>query len=132
MAESAVELVQNGIIMQTIGPDGMRYTPYLLTLFSFILACNLIGLLPGLQMPVMARFALPVFMALVTYFIYNIVGIIKQGPLKYLKNVMFMPGVPKGMYVLLTPIETASTSSFSRSRSPYDSSPTCSPVTSSS
>jgi F-type H+-transporting ATPase subunit a len=105
MAESAVEFVQNGIIMETMGPDGLRFTPYLLTLFSFILVCNLVGLLPVVQMPIMARYALPVFMALVTYFIYNIVAVIKQGPFGYLKNVMFMPGVPKAMYILLTPIE---------------------------
>ena len=109
IAEAAVEFVQDGIIMQTIGPDGLRYTAYLLTLFSFILTCNLIGLIPGIQMPVMARYALPLFMAVVTYFIYNVVAVVKQGPLHYLKNVMFMPGVPKAMYVLLTPIEFATT-----------------------
>jgi len=109
VAESAIEFVEDGIVMQTIGPDGMRYTPYLLTLFSFILMCNLVGLIPGIQMPVMARYALPLFMALVTYVIYNVVAVIKQGPVTYLRNVMFMPGVPKAMYVLLTPIETATT-----------------------
>lgn len=107
IAEMSVEFVQDGIIMQTIGPEGLRYTPYLLTLFSFILVSNLIGLLPVVQMPLMARFALPPLMALTTYFIYNVVAVVKQGPLHYLKNVMFLPGVPKAMYVLLTPIEFA-------------------------
>jgi F-type H+-transporting ATPase subunit a len=107
VAESAVEFVQDGIIMQTIGPDGMVYTPYLLTLFSLILVCNLFEVIPVFQMPVTARYALPLFLALVTYFIYNIVAVVKQGPIRYLKNVMFMPGVPKVMYVLLTPIEFA-------------------------
>jgi F-type H+-transporting ATPase subunit a len=105
LAETAIDFVQNGIIMETIGPDGLRYTPYLLTLFSFILVCNLFEVIPVFQMPVTARYALPVFMALVTYVIYNVVAVIKQGPLTYLRNVMFMPGVPKVMYVLLTPIE---------------------------
>jgi F-type H+-transporting ATPase subunit a len=105
VAEMAVEFVEDGIVMQTIGPDGMRFTPYLLTLFSFILACNMIGLLPFVQMPPLARYGVPVFMALITYVIYNVVAVVKQGPLHYLKNVMFMPGVPKVMYVLLTPIE---------------------------
>jgi F-type H+-transporting ATPase subunit a len=107
LAEMAVDFVQDGIIMQTIGPDGMQFTPYLLTLFSFILVCNLFEVIPFFQMPVTARYALPLFLALVTYFIYNIVAIVKQGPINYLKNVMFLPGVPKAMYVLLTPIETA-------------------------
>ena len=105
MAEMAVEFVQDGIVMETIGPDGLRYTPYLVTLFSFILTCNLVGLLPFVQMPALARYGVPVFMALVTYMIYNVVAVVKQGPVHYLKNVMFMPGVPKVMYILLTPIE---------------------------
>jgi F-type H+-transporting ATPase subunit a len=56
-------------------------------------------------MPVNARIALPVFMALLVYVIYHTVGVITQGPITYMKNIMFMPGVPKVMYLLLTPIE---------------------------
>ena len=47
------------------GPEGLRFTPFLLTLFTFVLTCNIWGLIPGVQMPVNARIALPVFMALV-------------------------------------------------------------------
>jgi len=36
VAESTVEFVEDQIIMQTIGPDGLGYTPFLLTLFTFI------------------------------------------------------------------------------------------------
>ena len=105
VAESAVDFVEEGIVLQTIGPDGLRFTPFLITLFTFILTCNVWGLIPGVQMPVNARIALPVFMALLVYVIYHVVGIISQGPLTYLKNIMFMPGVPWPMYILLTPIE---------------------------
>ena len=51
IAESAVGFIEDGIIMETIGPDGLKYTPYLLTLFTFILTCNIWGLIPGVQMP---------------------------------------------------------------------------------
>jgi F-type H+-transporting ATPase subunit a len=105
VAESAVDFIEDGIVLQTIGPEGLRFTPFLMTLFTFILTCNLWGLVPGVQMPVTARIALPVFMALVVYFTYHIVGIRSQGGWTYLKNIMFMPGVPKVMYILLTPIE---------------------------
>jgi F-type H+-transporting ATPase subunit a len=105
VAESAVDFVEEGIVLQTIGPDGLKFTPFLLTLFTFILTCNIWGLIPGAQMPVNARIALPVFMALLVYVIYHAVGVISQGPLTYLKNIAFMPGVPKVMYILLTPIE---------------------------
>ena len=108
VAESAVDFVEEGIVLQTIGPDGLRsrwITPFLITLFTFILSCNIWGLVPLAQMPVNARIALPVFMALLVYVIYHTVGVVSQGPITYLKNIAFMPGVPKVMYLLLTPIE---------------------------
>ena len=74
VAESAVDFVEDGIVMQTIGPDGLKFTPFLLTLFTFVLTCNIWGLIPGVQMPVNARIALPMFMALLVYVIYHVVG----------------------------------------------------------
>jgi F-type H+-transporting ATPase subunit a len=44
-------------------------------------------------------------LAILTYLIFNIVGIVKQGPIGYLKATMFPPGVPKPIYIILTPIE---------------------------
>jgi len=105
VAESAVDFVEEGIVLQTMGPEGLRFTPFLITLFTFILTCNIWGLIPAAQMPVNARIALPMFMALLVYVIYHAVGVVSQGPLTYLKNIAFMPGVPKAMYILLTPIE---------------------------
>ena len=104
VAESALDFIEDGIVLQTIGPDGLKYTPFLLTLFTFILTCNIWGLIPGAQMPVNARIALPAFMAIVVYLTYHWVGIRSQGPIGYMKSIMFMPGVPKVMYILLTPI----------------------------
>ncbi|MGH9211608.1 MAG: F0F1 ATP synthase subunit A [Acidimicrobiales bacterium] len=105
VAESTVEFVQDNIILQTIGPSGLGFTPFLLTLFTFVLTCNIWGLVPGVQMPVNARIALPMFMAVLVWVIYHTVGIMHQGPITYFKNIMFMPNVPKAMYILLTPIE---------------------------
>jgi F-type H+-transporting ATPase subunit a len=105
LAESTIEFIDDQIVMQTMGPEGLRFTPFLLTLFTFILTCDLWGLIPGAQMPVTARIALPIFMSLVVYVTYNVVGIVRHGPLKYLKDIAFIPGVPKPMYILLTPIE---------------------------
>jgi F-type H+-transporting ATPase subunit a len=105
IGETAVEFIDEQIVMQTIGTDGLKFTPFLLTLFTFIFMCNVWELIPVAQMPVTARIALPIFMALLVYFIYNIVGIVRNGPIGYLKSVMFIPGVPWPMYILLTPIE---------------------------
>ena len=109
LAESTVEFVQEGIILQTMGRDGLKFTPFLLTVFTFIASLNLIGLLPGIQMPVNARMAVPALLAILVWVIYNVVGIVSQGPLTYFKNILFPPGVPKALYILVTPIEFVST-----------------------
>lgn len=108
LGEIAVEFVENGIIRQTMGAGGLGFAPFLLTLFTFILTLNLVGLLPGVQMPANARIALPLFMAVLVWIIYNAVGIAKQGLFGYFKSVMFPPGVPWPIYFLVTPIELIS------------------------
>ncbi len=107
-AESVVDFVQDGIILQTMGREGLPWTPFLLTLFTFIAALNLIGLLPVIQMPVNARMAVPAMLALLVWLIYNAVGIKHQGPIGYFKSMMFPPGVPKALYLLVAPIEFVS------------------------
>ncbi|MBA2325434.1 MAG: F0F1 ATP synthase subunit A [Actinobacteria bacterium] len=109
MAESSVEFVREGIIMQTIGPDGLRYLPFLLTMFFFIFFINIFEIIPLFQFPGNARMAVPFILAILVWFIYNIVGIAKQGPLGYLKSSTIPPGVPKPMLPLIALIEFVST-----------------------
>ena len=59
VAESTVEFIENGVVMQTMGRDGLGWTPFLLSLFTFIYLCNVPGIIPFLQMPATARMALP-------------------------------------------------------------------------
>ena len=108
-AETIVEFVQEGIILQTMGPEGLHFTPFLLTLFSFIFCCNIWGIIPLAQMPVNARMALPAFLAIIVWIIFNFVGIKHQGLGGYFKSMLFPPGVPKALYILVTPIELVST-----------------------
>lgn len=105
VAESAVDFVETGIIMETIGPDGLKYTPFLLTLFTFILSCNIWGLMPGIQMPVNARIAVPAMLAVVVWAVYHVTGIMSQGPIKYFISATIPPGVPKAILPLVFFIE---------------------------
>jgi F-type H+-transporting ATPase subunit a len=109
VGESLYDFIQNGIILQTIGPDGLKYTAFLGTLFVFIFTCNIWEIVPVAQMPVNARIALPVFLTGLIWVLYMGLGIVKQGPLGYFKNVAFPPGVPKALYILVAPIEFVST-----------------------
>jgi F-type H+-transporting ATPase subunit a len=109
IAESSVDFVRNQIIMQTIGPDGMVYLPLLATMFFFIFFSNITEIIPGVQFPANARMAIPFVLALMVWFIYNIVGVFKQGPFHYLRNSVWPPDVPIVIKVLLVaPIEFVS------------------------
>jgi F-type H+-transporting ATPase subunit a len=108
LAEVSVEFIEDGIVMQTMGKDGMGWTPFLLSLFIFIYLCNVPGIIPFLQMPATARIAIPMFLALLVWVIYIGVGFKHQG-LGYIKSTLFPPGVPKALYILVTPIEFIST-----------------------
>ncbi len=109
LGEAFYGFIQNGIILETMGPDGLKYTPFLGSLFIFVLSCNVWGIIPFAQMPVNARIALPAFLAIMIWVIYMVVGVVKQGPLKYFANVMFPPGVPKLILPLVALIEFVST-----------------------
>jgi F-type H+-transporting ATPase subunit a len=105
--EMVYNFVRNNIGEEIIGHEFMRFVPFLFTLFSFVLVNNVFGIVPLLQFPAMSHVAFPYVLALFSFFIFHYVGIKKQGIGKYLKGIAFMPGVPKAVYILLTPIEIA-------------------------
>ena len=105
LMEMGVDLVRNQIVLQMIGPEGLKYLPLLATLFFFILLGNILEVIPGINFPVNARVAFPLVMALIAWVVYNSVGVRRHGLFGYLKMVMFPPGAPKVLYLILTPIE---------------------------
>jgi F-type H+-transporting ATPase subunit a len=110
LVETGYLFVRNNIAIDVIGPkDGPKYAHYLATLFFFIFFSNLLEIVPGINFPVTSRMAIPAALAVLTWIVFNVVGIMKQGPLNYVKGIAFPPGVPKPIYVLLTPIEILST-----------------------
>jgi len=103
--ESVYGFVRNNLGQEIIGHEFMRFVPYLFTLFTFILTNNLFGIIPLLQFPTMSRVSFPYVLAILTFVVFHYVGIRHKGLLKYVKEIMFPPGVPKPVYVILTPIE---------------------------
>jgi F-type H+-transporting ATPase subunit a len=109
VVEAVVGFVREEIAIQVIGQEGRPWVPFLTALFSFILVGNIFGIIPGIQFPVNGRIAIPAFLAALVWVLFNAAGIRAQGAGSYFKNALFPPGVPKGMYILLTPIELVST-----------------------
>ena len=95
--------------MEVMGPDGLVYVPFLTSMFTFLLVCNIFGIIPFLNFPATSRIAIPAFLAIFVWFIFNIAGIAKQGAGGYFKSQLFPPGVPTALYILVTPIEFVST-----------------------
>ena len=109
VAEAGVNFIEESVVMETIGPEGKKYMPFLTTMFFFILFSNIFEVIPGIQFPANSRMAVPITLALVAWLIYNFGGIRSQGLVGYFKNSLFPPGVPKALYLIVTPIELVST-----------------------
>src|ERR1700712_530717 len=102
-AEVVYDFIRNGVAGEVIGPQGLKFAPYLTTLFCFIFVNNLYEIVPLAQVPVNSRIAFPLVLALITYGIYNYVGIKRKGFWGYLKGIAIPPGVPKGILIIVTP-----------------------------
>jgi F-type H+-transporting ATPase subunit a len=93
LAETSVEFIEDQIVLQTMGRDGLGWTPFLLTVFIFIYLCNLPGIIPIIYMPATARMALPLFLALIVWVVYNVVGFKHNGG-KYISGMVWPHNVP--------------------------------------
>lgn len=105
VGESGYSLVRDGIARDVVGPKGLPFAPFLASLFFFILANNLMAIIPFAQISPMSKFAFPLVLAAICWVMYIYIGIREQGAGKYFKDILFLPGVPKPMYILVTPIE---------------------------
>ena len=77
IAESMYEFVRN-MVRDTAGDEALKYFPYIFTLFVFILACNLLGMIPY-SFTVTSHFAVTVFLALAVFISVTVIGFMKHG-----------------------------------------------------
>jgi F-type H+-transporting ATPase subunit a len=109
--QSAMEMViefVRGVAIDIIGPKGHRYVPLLTTLFVAIFVLNIAKITPFLMLPPTSRMAWPAIFAGTAWLVYVGAGIKEQGFGHYFKELAFPPGVPKPLYLILTPIELIS------------------------
>ena len=108
LAESMYGFVRDNISVEMIGAkDGVRFAPYLATLFFFILLNNFYGILPGAQISPNAHIAFPALLAAISYVLFITVGIRRHGLGRYLKLAV-IPPAPLFILPLLVPIEIIS------------------------
>jgi F-type H+-transporting ATPase subunit a len=78
-------------------------------LFTFVLLCNMMAIIPGIQLPPTSRFAIPVILSATTYVIFNVVGIKAHGARAYFGEMVNpAPSAPLPIKLLLGPLEILS------------------------
>ncbi|WP_462186553.1 MULTISPECIES: F0F1 ATP synthase subunit A [unclassified Frankia] len=108
--ESIYDFVDQQISRDVIGERGRVFSPYLMILFCFILVSNVMAIIPVAQFPTTSRIALPMILALISWAIFNVVGIREHGAGAYFKDMLVpAPDAPFGVKLILAPIEFFST-----------------------
>jgi F-type H+-transporting ATPase subunit a len=106
--ESVVVFVRDQIAIENMGKKyGRRFTPFLCTLFFFILTCNLLGMVPG-GYTATSNLNVTAALAAITLTMMILSGMIVMGPIGYFKH-MVPSGTPIVIAPLLIVIETIST-----------------------
>jgi F-type H+-transporting ATPase subunit a len=99
--------VRNNIATEMLGKDGVRFAPYLATLFCFIFVMNFWGIVPGAQISPNSHIAFPIVLAMCSYVLFIYLGIKKHG-WSYFKHTLILPA-PWFIQPILIPIEFFST-----------------------
>ena len=104
MAELSYEFVAN-MLRENVGSEGMKYFPFIFTLFMFILFCNMLGMIPG-SFTVTSHIIVTFAMAFFIFIAVTVIGFAIHG-LGFLK--LFVPsGIPVVLVPLLVVIEVIS------------------------
>jgi F-type H+-transporting ATPase subunit a len=106
--------VRQEVVLPNVGPHGEGYAPFLLTIFFFILAMNLLGLLPW-GATATSNIAVTAALAVMAFLVIEITGMRSLGFKGYMKTIFYLPpGLPGGpggavlkvlLLVVMTPIE---------------------------
>ncbi len=91
--ETMMLYVRDEIAIAIIGPKGIKYFPYLMSLFIFILVGNFFKVTPLINMPITSRMSIPLFLALLTWVVFIFAGLKRNG-IGYFTAIVWPPGVP--------------------------------------
>lgn len=104
VAEITYEFIAD-MVRQAAGEEGMRFFPFVFTLFSFILVLNMFGMIPGM-FTVTSHIVVTAVLALLVFFTVIGYGLYKNG-LRFFR--LFVPsGIPIYILPLITFIEIMS------------------------
>jgi F-type H+-transporting ATPase subunit a len=109
--EAMVLYLRQTVVLPNVGPHGDAYTPFILTIFFFILFANLLGLIPY-GSTATGNISVTAALALISFVVIEISGMIALGK-KYWSTIFYwnhdLP-VPLRvlLFIIMTPIEIVS------------------------
>ena len=101
--EAIVLFLRDEVVLPIMGEDGKKYLPFLLTLFFFILFCNLLGLIPY-SATATGNISVTAGLALCSFLVMLGAGIANNGLFGYFKS-LIPSGVPPVLLIILIPVE---------------------------
>ena len=101
--EAIVLFLRDEVVLPIMGEDGKKYLPFLLTLFFFILFCNLLGLVPY-SATATGNINVTAGLALCSFLVMLGAGIANNGLFGYFKS-LIPSGVPPVLLIILIPVE---------------------------
>jgi F-type H+-transporting ATPase subunit a len=104
VAETGYLAIEDNISVAAMGEHGKRWTPFFATMFFWIFFINIWSIVPGIYFPATSRLAIPLFLALVSWFVFVVTGFVSQGPKYFFSNIN-PSGVPFALKFLVIPIE---------------------------
>lgn len=105
VGEFTYNFVRDGIARDQIGHDFKKYVPWLIGLFSFLLVNNIWEVFPFFVFPTVAHVGWAYGLAIMSWVIYNAVGVRKHGVFGYVRRSVLPSGVPIAMWPIVIPIE---------------------------
>jgi F-type H+-transporting ATPase subunit a len=105
LGEVGVLFVRDQILRPQLGKVGDKYLPLLVSLFFFVWIMNIFGIIPFIDFPPTAKYAIPFGLAIMVWVTYLTVGIRTKGPIGYFKTMAVPSGAPWWILPLLSPIE---------------------------
>lgn len=108
LGEIGLDFIRRGVAREMIGKEGDKYVPYLVSLFFFVWMMNIMAIIPLAQLPVSSLIAFPAGLAITVWLTYMFLTFKRQGFGAGMRNLCVPPGVPKPIYVILTPVEFVS------------------------
>ena len=108
--EAIAGYIRSNVALEMLGnKNGRKFAGFIGFLFFGVLAMNIAGVLPGIDIAASSVVAVPLVFAVISYATFIGAGIAKQGAGGFFRSQLFPPGLPWPIYFLVTPIEFLST-----------------------